>query len=320
MRVYFTCEAPCLLRLGGAIAGSCSRHEKFADIPEDGKVLAEFFPEDAALAPLSFLLDKNFFDSPPAFSDVYRYDCGANVHVKRLFPRRQGGLRPVAQLREGDTLATLYEDGGLQLCLEGDGFYAAPLPFCVRSASLKTVRAANATLIAAEGKLANGDIFLSLFAGTAPLFSGEVVSCEGGEHLKTVRAFHDHAGHIAESVWAYRDGQLHLENYAVREREGFAAATLDERLIPFAFFEAVLARGAFRKYLSPALLPRAEEIRSYLGGFTGVCVPPSVFYLAHGKINAAGLVYPEKENLFRIKFFAAPLENGKISNIVPAGE
>ena len=130
MRVYFTCEAPCLLRLGGAIAGSCSRHEKFADIPEDGKVLAEFFPEDAALAPLSFLLDKNFFDSPPAFCDVYRYDCGANVHVKRLFPRRQGGLRPVAQLREGDTLATLYEDGGLQLCLEGDGFYAAPLPFC----------------------------------------------------------------------------------------------------------------------------------------------------------------------------------------------
>ena len=63
-----------------------------------------------------------------------------------------------------------------------------------------------------------------------------------------------------------------------------------------------------------------SEIRSYLGGFTGVCVPPSVFYLAHGKINAAGLVYPEKENLFRIKFFAAPLENGKISNIVPVGE
>ena len=44
MRVYFTSEEPCALRLGGALAGFCSRHEKFADIAEGEKTLAAFFP------------------------------------------------------------------------------------------------------------------------------------------------------------------------------------------------------------------------------------------------------------------------------------
>lgn len=317
MRVYFTSEVPCALRLGGAIAGFCSRHEQFADISEGERVLAEFFPENAELMPLSFLLDGAFFEAPPSFCEVYRYGCGANVHIKRFSARRKG-LKPLSQLRAGNTLATLYEDGGLQLCIEcGNEFYAAPLPFSVTGCTLKELAGG---ILAAEGKTQGEEIYLALFSGAKPLFAGEVLSYSGGERIKTVRTFHDAPGHTAESVWNFSGGQLRLESYSVREREGFSAQALDERLIPFAFFQTVLARGEFAKYLSPALAPRAGEVARYLGSFTGVCVPPSVFYMAHGNVNAAGLVYPEKENLFRIRFFAAPLEQGKIANIVPVGE
>ena len=320
MRVYFTSEEPCALRLGGALAGFCSRHEKFADIAEGEKTLAEFFPENADLLPRSFLLDKNFLHAPPDFCETYLYDCGANVHVRR-FDARHKGMKPLCQLRAAGALATLYEDGGIQIVIEsGNGFYAAPLPPGLRGARLKQIDAGGTALIAAEGQTERGETFLSLFSGTKPLFSGEVLSYTGGEKLTTVTAFHDAPGHVARSVWSAEGDALRPESYDVRERNGFDAEKLDARLVPFAFFQTVLARGEFAKYLSPALAPRAGEIARYLGDFTGVCVPPSVFYLAHGNVNAAGLIYPEKENAYRIRFFAAPLENGKITNIVPAEE
>ena len=320
MRVYFTSEAPCALRLGGALAGYCARHEQFADLPDGESTLAEFFPEDAALCPAAFLISGNFFRSPPSFCDVYRYSCGASIHVKRFAPRREG-LKVLAQMREGSALATLYEDGGIQLCVEdANAFRTVPLPCGVRTAELKRLRACGRTLIAAEGKTADGRLWLALYDGAAPLFAGEVASYEGGDTLKTTRLFRDTAGHTAESVWTADGTELRLEKYDVKEREGFDPEKLDSRIIPFVFFETLLARGNFARYLSPALQPRAAELIQYLGQFTGVCVPPSVFYLTHGSVNAAGLIYPERENLFRIRFFSAPLENGKIANIVPADE
>ena len=50
-----------------------------------------------------------------------------------------------------------------------------------------------------------------------------------------------------------------------------------------------------------------------------VTVPTEKFYAEHGDVRAAGLVYPKAENLFEVKYFAVDLENGKITNIYPAG-
>ncbi len=320
MRVYFTSAEPSFLRLGGVMAGACGRHEKFADLSEAGPVLAEFFPEDPLLAPLSFLIGESFWKQPPPFCTVYHYDCGASIHVARYAARR-GEMRLLDQRRLGDTLLTLYRDGSLMLSAEdGRHFTALPLPAEVQKAALGQLHACGRDLLFAEGSMQGDKTYLALFDGAKTLFCGEVLGFEGGKMLTTRRAFYDVPGHIAESVWEIAEGELRLAQMNVREREGFDAAKLEERLLPFSFFQTVLARGNFVQYLSPALAARAGEIAAYLGNFSGVCVPPSVFYLAHGEINAAGLIYPETENLFRIKFFAAPLEKGKIANIVPVGD
>ena len=69
MRVYFSAEEQCMLRLGGAVAGFCGRAAKFADIGEEG-VQAEFLPADGNLLPLSFFICDGFFREPPACCTV----------------------------------------------------------------------------------------------------------------------------------------------------------------------------------------------------------------------------------------------------------
>ena len=51
MRIHFSAEKPCMLRLGGALLGSVGEAEKFADIGQES-ILAEFLPDDGDLLPL----------------------------------------------------------------------------------------------------------------------------------------------------------------------------------------------------------------------------------------------------------------------------
>ena len=319
MRVTFTSAEPCALRLGGIFAGFCSRHEKFADLSPADKIAAEFFPEAPDREPLSLLLDEALFSAPPEPCRVYRYEGGAHVHVAGFSGRRRG-IQTLSQVKACGALCTLYADGLLQANIQSkSGFFTAPLPECVRTARFLPLSACGKDWIALEGQTDGEDLYLRLFDDTTPLFEEFVLSYEGGNRLKTRRAFRDIAGHISESEWEIQDG-LRLALYRVREKDGFDAEKLDARLVPLAFFQTVLAKGDFRKYLSPALLPRAESIGQYLGDFTDVCIPPSVFYLLLGETNAAGLVYPSGERLFDVRFFAAPLEDGKIANLLPLGE
>ncbi len=321
MRVYFTSSELCALRLGGVFAGFCSEHEKFVDLSEDAKIVAEFFPENARLLPLSFLLDGAFFSAPPDFADVYDFGCGALVHI-RSFSLRGEETSVLSQVREGNFLATLYKDSALRIALEGGGEFAVKtLPYNVRSAKLTAFSADGAAFFALEEETDREDRYFALFKGTAPVFEGRVLSCSrpdtDGRTMETRQALRDAAGHVATGVWElHRDG-LKLVRYEVKEREGFSPAALDRKILPFAFFQTLLARGNYKAYLSDALLPRAEKLAAYLGNFSGVVLPPSVFYLQHGETDAVGLVYPEKFNLFRVRFFTAPSENGKIINIMP---
>ena len=80
-----------------------------------------------------------------------------------------------------------------------------------------------------------------------------------------------------------------------------------------------MAGGDPAPYLTPALAGRKALLKEYLGDFCGVYLPKEIFYLAHGQINAAGLVYRRAENAFDVRFFEAETDGGKIGNIRPVG-
>ena len=91
-------------------------------------------------------------------------------------------------------------------------------------------------------------------------------------------------------------------------------------MLPFAFFQELLAGGDPAPYLSPALAEKKEMLKEYLGGFCRVSLPRDIFYLTYGKRNAAALSYRLSENRYEAKFFEAVCEGGKVTNVRPVPE
>ena len=314
MRIHFSAEKPCSLRLGGILVGSAGEAEKFADIDGDS-VLAEFLPDDGNLQPLAFRICDSFFAGPPACADVYRYDCGADIFAR--FSPRDTSMRVLAQERPGDALMTVFSEGKPQLSLEVSGGFGL---FCLPEADEYALGRQNI----------GGEQFYSAVCSrrekqTLCLFNGEprevfrdaVTGFACGEKLRVNFAFEDIAGHTAERVFRSENGDLTEESYTVRPREGFSPETLHERLLPFAFFQEILAGGDPEPYLAPSLAEKKQLLKEYLGDFCGVYLPKEIFYLVHGKKNAAGLIYRRAENAFDVKFFGAEMRDGKITNIAP---
>ena len=314
MRVYFTSSVPCALKLNGIFLGVCDDREKFTDITPEEEIFAEFVPADGGLLSANCILNKSFFQSPPDFCDLYLYDCGAHIHI-REFSEKPGNLNVIDQKRINGVLVTPFHNGGIHLSLESEkDFFTEQLPPQARYAEISSLTLNGRNLISLVIP-EEADSILLIYDKTRPLFKNRVSKFEIKDTLCADFAFRDTAGHIAHSEWKLGEEGFTLDSYTVQETNQVNHE--DERLIPYLFFEALLVHGDFIRYLSPELAERKDELHDYLGKFTGVCIPPSVFYLAHGNINAVGLICPKSENIFEIRFFSATIENGKITNILP---
>ena len=313
MRIHFSAEKPCMLRLGGVLVGAVGEAEKFADIGD--AVLAEFLPEDGDLMPLAFRIGDGFFAGPPACADVYRYGCGADLFVR--FAPRDTSLRVRAQERLGDALLTVFSEGKTQLSLEckgGFGLFGLPE---ADEYLLGEQNIGGETFYSAECLRGKKRTLCLYSAEPREVFRDAVTGFECGEKLRVTFAFEDIAGHTAERTYRAESGVLAEESCTVRPREGFSPEALHEKLLPFALFQEIAAGGDTSPYLSPALAEKKDLLREYLGDFCGVYLPKEIFYLVHGQKNAAGLIYRRAENAFDVKFYETPLQNGKIANILP---
>lgn len=317
MRIYFSAEAPCLLRLGGAAAGFCGQTAKFADVGEEG-VQAEFLPADGDLYPLSFLIDEKFFDAPPSCCDVCRSACCAEVLAR--FSPRDAGFSALAQARAEGVLLTAFSCGAPSLAVQnGREMRTYPLPRADRyeAGEAKIGGETFARLTCTRGR----ERLLLLYGqNLEEAFRGRADEAAFGERLRIVRRFDDIAGHVRETCFRAEGGALIEEESRVCAREGFDPAALDERLLPFALFQEILAGGDPSPYLAPSLAERAGMLREYLGDFCDVSVPRDIFYLTYGKINAAALSYRRAANAFDMKYFSAPCSEGKVMNIRPIPE
>lgn len=306
MRVYFLSYLPAILKLNGLFIGAIDNFERRIELnPSDG-VFAEIIP-DNNLQPVNFFLNEKFFASPPPFADVYLMDGDALIRIKE-FGVKDVKLSVIYQTRFAGNLVTVFSQGGIYLSVEGAEYDLSPIPLSF-------------TRLHAEVKTVSGREVLALYGGSDMLlisengkmiFMNPTESAEFGDTLKITAAFETCTAAKAECTFSYDGEKLTLiSSRTVETRQP------EEEILHFAFFESVLTRGEFAKYLDDELKPRANDLKSYLGEFISVTVPPEKFYLEHGAIKAAGLVYPQSENLYRVKYFAVDIQDGKISNIFP---
>ncbi len=306
MRVYFLSRVPAVLKLNGLYVGTVDGFERHIELDPADRVFAEIVPADN-LQSVNFFLDKKFFETPPDFADVYLAEGDAIVYI-REYGVKDVKLNVIYQTRFCGNLITVFSQGGVYLSAEGAEYTLTPLPQSF------------AKLIAEE-KYIGGRPVLELSGGGhrviiseygKVIFSNPAESAEYGDTLTVTVPFETCTAAKAVCRYGYDGDKL-----ALISSETIESAPPEENILHFAFFESVLTRGNFEKYLCDELKPRAGDLKGYLGNFVSVTVPPEKFYAVHGDAAAAGLVYPKSNNLYEVKYFAAEITDGKISNIYP---
>ena len=306
MRVYFLSYLPAALKLNGLYLGTIDGFERHIELdPKDG-VLAEIVPCDN-LQPLNFFLDEKFFNDPPKYTDVYLTEGDAIIFI-REYAIKDVKLDVVYQTRFYGNLITIFSQGGIYLSAEGAEYSLSPLPLCFSS-----VRAEQRTLAGREVlAICGGNSLLVISDNGKTIFLNVAENAEFGENLTVTVPFETCAAAKAVCDYTYDGEALTLISSRTVETR-----TPEKEILHFAFFESVMTRGDFAKYLSDELKTKAGDLKSYLGEFVSVAVPPEKFYLIHGNLPAAGLVYPKSGNLYEVKYFAVEFNEDKISNIYP---
>ena len=306
MRVYFLSYTPAALKLNGLYAGTIDGFERHVEIdPSDG-ILAEIVPGDN-LQPVNFFLDDKFFKQPPDFADVYLTDGDALIYMREYSPKNVT-IDVVYQTRFCGNLVTVFSQGGVYLSVEGAEYVLDQLPLQFRNVRAEENTIAGRPVLA----LYAGDYLLLISEYGKKIFLNRTESAQFGNALKITTEFETCTAAKAECEFSYDGERLtQINGKTIETRQP------EEEILHFAFFESVLTCGNFAAYLSDELRPKAGNLKSYLGEFVSVTIPPEKFFLKHGNIRCAGLVYPKSKNLYEVKYFAVETENGKISNISP---
>ncbi len=306
MLFYFLTRTPAVLKLNGQYAGITDMFERRIEADPRENILAEIVPGEN-LQPVNFFLNEKLLIEPPDYLDVYLCGGDAYIYVNR-FESRDARINVMLQRRFAGNLVTVFSRGETYLTTEGETLSLTPLGFGFKSPEAEEKTLAGLPVLCIK----SGKAMIVLSAKGEIIFSNEVVSAEFGEKLKVSAEFATCTAARADCEYDYDGEKLTLISGKTTE-----TVPPDENILCFAFFESVLTYGDFEKYLSPALLPGAGNLREYLGGFTGVTVPPEKFYLARPDVKAAGLVYPKRANLYEIKYFAVDLKDGKVDNVYP---
>jgi hypothetical protein len=296
MKIYFLSSRPCALTLNGVFFGATDTFERFAEVNPADKIYAQFSPEGAL--PVGFFITESLFTTPPNGCEVYILRDGVAVYAND-FPPADCTLRPIAQERDGNRLATLFSQGKVQLTIESPlGFFNATLPYPFCDCKLRFHK--NYLLLEGEGRLAVYTLDCKLL-----LFERFIEYALQEEKLNATIPLSDRLQRQAKCVWVLTDGECRLTDFQLSQPMKDSQPPAD--LIAYAFFESLLIGADFTPFLNDALIPDAERIRAFLGDFSAVTLT--------NEPTVCGLVRKKKERLFVVDYFSVAVENGKISDV-----
>lgn len=293
MKIYFLSSIPCALYIGGAYFGVVSSFERFAEISLSDNLPVQFVPENAL--PRSFFLGESMRFSPPEGCEVYLLDDAIALYAKE-FTCIDFTLRPITQKREGNTLVTVFSQGGLQMSVEENGqVFTASLPPCFDPCELS---------FHGGRILLSSKTDIAVFNTRAELLLKETVLSFSVENdmLTAVLPLSDRYKRTAKCVYDLSEGVRQTE-YRLLQGEGAGK----EALIPYAFFESVRIGAEYQHFLSSSLREKASSLKEFLGAF--------LYVLPTDDPLACKLVYKKAPRLFEVKTFKTTLEKEEITDV-----
>lgn len=305
MKIYFLTEQRAALKLNGEYLGTVDSIERYVEIPDGEEVFAEIIPLNCAL-PYTFIIGQNLYKAPPPFLNVYLLGDGVQIQITH-FERLQSVLNILEQRRIGGLNVTLLELGGhTYLSCDGKQCSLYQLPDYFVNCRLTDESIGGIPVVIAVAD--NGLCVIS--AEGKKLYLGKAESYSTGDMLGVTINFKSSAGYFAEREYAYDGQALMLNREEIKRRYA-----VDNDVLHFAFFEALLYGADCKEFLSDDMQGATQALKEYLGEFKEVCVPHKAFYDKYGDVLAAALAYKIKDNLFEIKYFAVEYRDGKIDNI-----
>ena len=294
MRVYFLASQPCALYIGGVYLGAVSDFERYANLELTDNLPVRFECENAL--PVCFFLQENIIFSPPERCEVYLLKDGIAIYAKDFAPV-DFTLRPIAQAKNKDCVATVFAQGDIQLSLQTEkGVFVATLPPCF--ANCKAVFWQEFVLLDCQDAIA-------VFNQRAQrLLVERVLSYQVEEDtLTAVLPLSDRYKRVAHC--AYRaDGENLLRTEYTLSQEG---EKVQESLLAYAFFESIRIGAPCEQFLDEELLAKANNLKEFLGNFLQV-IPTE-------KENACLLVYQKAPRLYDTKEFTVTVQNNKITEV-----
>lgn len=296
MKIYFLSSQPCALSLNGLFYGVTDRFERFAEICLSDKVYAQFSPEGSL--PIGFFITEELTKTPPLGCEVYLLRDGICIYACDFAPADLS-LRPVAQTREGDTLATVFWQGKLQLSIESPkGFFNATLPPLFDPCEV--IFHEDLLLLKGENALAVYDLTCKR------LLLEKYTACSlSGNTLNATLPLSDRLQRFAKCEWELTNGECKRTAFTLAQASENQQPSED--LLAYAFFECALIGEDFAPFLADALQPDAEHIRAFLGDFVAVTLTEEP--------TVCGLVRVKKERLFAVDYFAVEIREGKIADV-----
>ena len=312
MYYYFSSDYPALLKINGLFYGNLFNTVKHLEILGDTtNTLVEILPLVNTETPVTFILNDNFFTCPPINVSLTDLDGGYLIKVTPSFNTLHYAV--LAQKKFPDLLVTAFNDNGHKLCLEnGFDFYSERIYHNVNSVEIVKSVCSVSSLVAVVFKGEN--LLVSVYdvkEKISKIFSKLCDDVQFNEHLVIRQDFLDIAKHSLTNCYAFSDNQFILSNTTLSVKKDFCLSSLNKSILPYAFLEHFMLGGDISEYVGKNILDNKEQLRGYLGNFLGV-MPPPLFK----DITEVGLIYHEKDNLYKVKYFSFEIEDRKIVNVI----
>ena len=297
MKIYFLSSIPCALTVNGAYFGVTDGFERSAELALRDGLFIKFSPENAL--PISFFLTEDIRFHAPKGCQVYLLRDGIAIYA-REFPPCDFALQTIAQKREGETLATVFRQGEVQLSIQtANECQTAVLPrefgaceLAFHEGSLFVQNEKSLAVFTAQGERVFYERILSF-------------TVENGR-LTAILPLLDSLGRKAECVYALSSAGLERVCIKlIQERALFEDARAE--LLPYAFFECVLLGAEYTEFLHADLKEKAEDLRAFLGEFIDIVITQNPV--------VCGLVRKKTDGIFAVDYYTVEICEGKIVDI-----
>ncbi len=312
MYFYFSASVPTVLKINGIYIGriDCDGKKINLDCPDN--TFIEILSVGEAFDGINFFLSDFILESPPKKITVT--NLGNGYHINCNLSATDNSFKILNQTKMENAVATVFSENGLKLSLENEyGGYFEQLQFTAEEIKIQAFPD-NQNLIAVIGegelKFINVYRFGNEDSPFVKVFENSCIDYSLSPDFSIIKKYYDIKKHVVNFHYTFNGDTFTQTNRNVESQKTIRILDLPRQILPYAFIEDLLVGDSIDEYLDTQVLNNKDKLKEYFGNFIGVMPPKTQL-----EQNTVGLIYKQKENLFKVEYFTFTINGYKIENV-----